>query len=411
MKKIDKLLIIGKVWPEPNSSAAGSRMIHLIRLFQSREWDITFACAASESEFSEDLHTLGIETRQIVMNDSSFDDFIRDLDPDVVLFDRFMTEEQFGWRVKEQCPYAMRVLDTEDLHGLREARRISLKKGRSYIPAELHNDVAKRETASIYRCDLSLIISRAEMLILKKDLGMNMDLVYQLPLITDKKEFNSSFSFNERQGFVTIGNFLHEPNWDSIQYLKNIIWPWIRSLMPEAEIHIYGAYPSQKVKDLHNEKDGFFIKGRANDALEVIGKARVLLAPLRFGAGLKGKILDAMLSGTPTVTTTIGAEGMHSGRPWPGRIENDIQKFANASVELYQNEEKWKEAQSNINRILQEKFYSEKHGEHFLNKIEDIFEKLLYHRNRNFTGSIMWHHSLTSAKYLGKWIEEKNKSR
>lgn len=410
MKKIEKVLIIGKVWPEPRSSAAGSRMMHIIRLFQSRGWQVTFVSAASESEYAEDLDALDITTKRIEINNASFDEFVSELDPDIVLFDRFMTEEQFGWRVKEQCPYAMRIIDTEDLHGLREARRISLNKGREYIPAELHNDVARREIAAIYRSDLSLITSRSEMFTLKKHIGINLDLVYQLPLLTDKKEFTSSKEFTERQDFVTIGNFLHKPNWDTVQYLKNSIWPHIRRELPGTSIHIYGAYSSHKVEQLHNEKEGFLIKGRAEDALEVIGNARVLLAPLRFGAGQKGKILDAMITGTPNVTTTIGAESMHSGRDWPGLIEDKSLPFAKASVKLYQNEDFWKDCQSRINRILSELFYVENLGDKFLKKIEDIYEKLLHHRNKNFTGSMLWHQSLNSAKFMGKWIEEKNRS-
>jgi glycosyltransferase involved in cell wall biosynthesis len=411
MRTIEHVLIIGKVWPEPNSSAAGSRMMYLIRLFQSKEWKVTFACAASESDFSENLEALGVTTQAIQMNDASFDEFVKELNPDMVMFDRFMTEEQFGWRVKEQCPYAMRVLDTEDLHGLREARRISLKKGRDYMSSELHNDVARREVASIYRSDLSLIISKAEMFMLKKHLEMNMNMVHYLPLLTGKKEFSSSVKYADRQGFITIGNFLHEPNWDAVLHLKNSIWPHIRSELPDAELRIFGAYPSQKVQQLHKEEEGFMIMGRAEDAKEEIGKARIMLAPLRFGAGLKGKLLDAMESGTPSVTTTIGAEGMHSGRDWPGVVENIPIQFAKAAVELYQDEKRWTEAQSNINPILSELFHIDKHADLFLDKLEKVNCDLLHHRTKNFTGSMLWHHTLAGTKYMGKWIEEKNKSK
>lgn len=123
-----RLLILGTVWPEPESSAAGTRMMQLLDFFLANEFEITFACSASNLEFSEDLKTLGIKTENIKINDSDFDRLIQDLKPDIVLFDRFMTEEQFGWRVSEHCPEALKILDTEDLHSLRYARHKALKK-------------------------------------------------------------------------------------------------------------------------------------------------------------------------------------------------------------------------------------------------------------------------------------------
>ena len=114
------LLIIGSVWPEPKSSAAGGRMMHLIKCFQELHWKICFASPASDSEFAVNLDDFNIQKERIVLNDDSFDVFIRDLNPNAVLFDRFMMEEQFGWRVAQNCPDALRILDTEDLHFLRQ---------------------------------------------------------------------------------------------------------------------------------------------------------------------------------------------------------------------------------------------------------------------------------------------------
>ena len=120
--KMKKLLIIGFVWPEPKSSAAGNRMMQLINLFQNLNYEITFVSTALNIEFSEDLSVLNIKTQQIFLNDASFDLFCTNLSPDMVLFDRFLTEEQFGWRISENCPNAIKILDTTDLHSLRLTR-------------------------------------------------------------------------------------------------------------------------------------------------------------------------------------------------------------------------------------------------------------------------------------------------
>lgn len=131
MKK--ELLVIGFVWPEPKSSAAGSRMLQVIEQFQNQDYTITFASAAKTSQNTFDLASIGVHLQGIHLNDTSFDVFISQLNPDVVLFDRFMTEEQYGWRVAEQCPKALRVLDTEDFHGLRKAREQALKKMKTFL--------------------------------------------------------------------------------------------------------------------------------------------------------------------------------------------------------------------------------------------------------------------------------------
>src|SRR5690606_12853298 len=139
--------------------------------------------------------------------------------------------------------------------------------------------------------------------------------------------------FWERQDFIFIGNFLHEPNWQTVLHLKKSIWPKIKSQLSDAQLHIYGAYPTQKVWDLHQEKDGFLIHGKADNALEEISKARILLAPIPFGAGQKGKFIDAIQAGTPIATTSVGAEGMFSDLI-PGIIEDDENAFVLKTIEL-----------------------------------------------------------------------------
>ena len=101
------VLIIGYVWPEPRSSAAGSRMMQLIHSFLDRGWRVTFASAAQRSIHRADLVALGIEEADIALNCDSFNDQVRQWQPDMVVFDRFFTEEQFGWRSRRSArmPY------------------------------------------------------------------------------------------------------------------------------------------------------------------------------------------------------------------------------------------------------------------------------------------------------------------
>jgi len=412
MSQIQKLLIIGTVWPEPNSSAAGGRMLQLITLFQNRGLEIVFASPAMDSDFMFDLTSLNVDKKSIVLNCSSFDVFVKELNPTIVLFDRFMMEEQFGWRVAENCPDALRILDTEDLHCLRLARQKALKEKREFkLEDLLKEDIAKREIASILRSDLSLIISEFEMDVLKTTFKIDEKLLYYLPFLLEpisKATFKKFPFFENRKNFIFIGNFLHEPNWNAVQYLKETIWPLLRQQLPEVELHIYGAYPSQKVMQLHQPKEGFYIKGRAIDANEVVQNARLVLAPLRFGAGIKGKLIEAMQCGTPSITTTIGAESMHGHLPWSGCVTDDIQEFTNVATQLYQDEKLWHKAQENGISIINQRYSWDLFEKDFTSKIDFLLSHLTQHRLDNFLGSLLQHHTLNSTKYMSRWIEAKN---
>jgi glycosyltransferase involved in cell wall biosynthesis len=413
---MNQILIIGFVWPEPNSSAAGSRMMQLISLFGAQNWKITFASPAAETEHMVNLENTNISKVTIELNNSSFDDFIKDQQPNIVMFDRFMIEEQFGWRVAKHCSNALKILNTEDLHSLRKTRQESFKKNKIFDNIDLlHNDIAKREIASIYRCDLSLIISDFEIKLLKKTFKVDENLLFYLPFLFDpittetKKKWSE---YKNRKHFITIGNFRHEPNWDSVLYLKEIIWPLIRKELPdETELHIYGSYPPPKATQLHNPNEKFHIKGWAKNATEVLSKARICLAPLRFGAGIKGKLAEAMLCGTPSITTPIGAEGMlDQESDWNGFVINDPSKFAKAAVKLYNNESLWQQSQQNGIEIINSRFQRKDFSKDFLDKITVIQNNLKEHRTKNFIGSMLQYHSMRSTEFLSRWIEEKNKA-
>lgn len=409
-----KILIIGLVWPEPCSSAAGTRMLQLIDFFIAEGDQVIFACAASKTEYSFDLRQKGVTEREIELNDDGFNIFLQEIAPDMVLFDRFVMEEQYGWRVQQECPDALRILDMEDLHCLRHARQMAVKTGQVFQTSDLFTDMAKREIAAILRCDLSLIISEVEMKILTETFHLDPSLIYYLPFLEENLEetdLKNWKSYEERAGFVFIGNYLHEPNWHTLQTLKTKIWPAVRKKLPGVQLHIYGAYSNQKVMQLHNEKERFLVHGRAADAKAAISQHRVLLAPIQFGAGLKGKFIDAMLTGTPNVTTTIGAEAMSGGLDWNGAIADDPELFITAAVDLYQMKDKWLQAQQNGISILHTRYNSASFLTAFRQTLKNLSQNLKTHRQRNFFGQILQYHNANSTKYMSLWITEKKRHR
>ena len=407
---MNSLLIIGQTFPEPTTTAAGGRMLQLIEMFTSHGYGITFASSASSSEKSFNLDSIGVTTQQIVINDSSFDDFVRQLNPTLVLFDRFVTEEQFAWRVTQSCPKALKILDTEDLHFLRKARQQALKDATDVKDANLFTETAKREIASILRCDLSLIISEFEMKLLADTFAVSKEILYYLPFMVTKLPDSSNFpEFEQRNNFMTIGNLLHGPNVDSVLYLKKEIWPLIKKQLPQAQLYIYGNYAPQHILELHNQKQGFYIMGWADSVAHVMQKARVCLAPLRFGAGLKGKLLDAMLYGTPGITTSIGAEGMYGDLLTPGVIADTPESFAELSVAIYSDKIKWQQNAQRGVEIIKARYNGKAIAKDFMTRLDALKINLKLHRQSHFVGQILQHHSLQASKYLSKWIEEKNK--
>jgi glycosyltransferase involved in cell wall biosynthesis len=409
-----RLLVIGCVWPEPNSSAAGTRMLQLLTFFIAENYEITFVTTAARSEFAVDLGKMNIASKVIKINHPSFDERLKKIKPDMVLFDRFMTEEQFGWRVTETCPEAVKILDTEDLHFLRKTRTEAFKRNISAKDLYFDADITKREIASIYRCDLSLIISETEMKLLQNEFKISTKLLHYLPFLLDtvsEEKIEELPKFKEREDFISIGNFLHEPNWNAVLYLKEAIWPLIRQQLPEAKLNVYGAYPSQKVWNLHNEKEGFIIKGRAQNAELVMKSAKVCLAPIRFGAGLKGKLTKAMQCGTPSVTTSIGAEGIVANLNWNGFIANKPKEFANKAVQLYSEEKIWKNAVQHGVKIINSRFNKNAFQQEFSDRLLDLVQNIIFYRQQNFVGKMLQHHQHRSTYFMAKFIEEKEKNK
>lgn len=421
-----KVLVIGYVWPEPRSSAASGHVMQILEAFVQQGWDITFSSPAGPGEHKADLTALGIREVSIELNNSSFDVFISELAPDIVLFDQFMMEEQFGWRVEKHCPGALRVLETSDLQSLRHARHQRLKDRlrlnsdqndfsdvfdpalRDEFELMAVTDLAMREIAALYRCDLNLMISEVEIELLTEQFGLPRQLLHWCPLMIDPPAANSA-DFADRAHFLSIGNFRHAPNWDAVLWMKSTIWPLIRQQLPQAQLHIYGAYTPPKATALHNASDGFHIMNWAEDALQVMSAARVCLAPLRFGAGIKGKLVDAMLCGTPSITTPIGAEAMHGDHAWPGLVTSNAAEFANGAVALYTNKARWQEARQTGYTLLSDRYQQSIHSSALIEKLRYCQEHLQSLRTSNFTGSMLRHHSHKSTQYMSQWIEAKNR--
>lgn len=132
---------------------------------------------------------------------------------------------------------------------------------------------------------------------------------------------------------------------------------------------------------------------------------------MRFGAGIKGKLLEAMQYGTPSITTSIGAESINGSLEWNGFISDDPIELASNAVLLYQNQELWNKSQRNGMLILKGRFNKSDFERSFYDKMILKLKNLKEQRNANFYGNLLSHHSMRSTEYMSRWIEEKNKNR
>jgi glycosyltransferase involved in cell wall biosynthesis len=412
-----KILVIGFVWPEVTSTAASQNIVSYLRTFVDAGHQVHFACAAQRSLLSTDLSQMGVETHDIALNCASFDALLEGLAPQVVMFDRFLTEEQFGWRVMKAAPDALRVLDCEDLHFVRHARH-QLYKSTGYQPRDpiylspeavlqphnisyLYNDITCREMASIYRCDLSLTLSSFEHKLLINQFNLDADNIALVPYLIEHTEITPA---QARRDFISIGNFRHAPNIDAVNVLVQHIWPEIFKRLPETKCHIYGAYMPPRIKQLHNPQRGLHVHGHVENHIKALSQAKILLAPIQFGAGVKGKIVDALRCALPSITTPIGTEGIVFDR-WPGAQESEREAFIDSAVNTYLSSH---DHTPLIESILRSNYATPSNKAYLLDRISVGYHQLSANRAKNFMQKMVSHHSLQTHQYMSQWIAAKN---
>ncbi|KAK9812031.1 hypothetical protein WJX73_010341 [Symbiochloris irregularis] len=398
-------LFFGQVWPEQSSSAAGVRTAALVTALLSWQWDVVFVSSSARNVHTELLEQQGCQTFQCPPNqEAQFTQLLQKLQPRVCVFDRFYTEEAFSFRVREVMPEALLVLDMQDLHCLRKARQAAGLEGGTLLeamtrPPKASDAALQRELASIYRSDLTLVCSPVEMALLQS--------LYSIP---EHKLCLAPFfastavrvqPFGSRANFMTIGNWRHPPNRDGVQWLCRDIWPAIRQQLPDAELHIYGAYMAGDAQKYHKPAAGVCIKGFA-PSLDIMQQYRVCLAPLRFGAGLKGKIVDSWAHGLPVCTTPVGAEGMFPG------AESQPEGFP---VFVAQATPGHTAPLHNWGLQLLQQLYGK---DARLQVVKEALLTALQHmekrRSTDYVGQMLWSQQLRATEYFSRWIELKERT-
>ena len=414
--------------------------------------------AASAQEIIQDLSQRSISWSCLAPNRSKqVNELTYQLPPhiDRIVFDRFYVEESFSFALRKEYPEASLVLDMQDMHALRSDRedlvkqwdvkyatktKSSTEKGQEdcfgvlpvvmeHIPST-ESDKLLRELGSIHRSDLTLVCSPYELNLLTTTYGVDASKLCLAPFFVDSTQIRSvdsttlSTNSNDNDApppsFVFCGGFKHTPNVDSVRLLLQFVWPAIRKHLPTATLHIHGAYcPDEMFRQLmkNSNETGVSIHGYTAHLQDVFRPGRILLAPLRFGAGLKGKIIDAWSFGLPVVTTPVGSEGFigtennASTTSFGGTVAWSVDEFVQAAVELALDKSSYVDAVRRGQAILhrtQDKGLNWAKVEGALTTTE---MELSRRRKYDYTRALLWHHSARSTEYVSRWIELKEAMR
>jgi O-antigen biosynthesis protein len=393
-----KVCVLTTVWPEPDSSAVGVRLLQWIEFFE--RWGAEVTVASPGRPLSKEKRPLppGVRSQQLALNRSDQDHWWQEEAFDLVLFERFTTEEQFGFQVERASPKTLRILETVDIHFLRKQR----ERGIAVEQDEL------RERSAAARCDLTFVCSFAEVDILTQPGASPVEVVpflyseVLLPIVRDEKPSTANTC-------LFIGNFRHGPNREGIAWFVQEVWPKVRAALPEARLLIAGAYPTPAVHALEKAQTGVSVLGSIPDLDAFFSRGVLNLAPLHFGAGIKGKILEGWRRGVPCVATTIGAEGFSEDGSFGGVIADDVEGFAAATIQLITDPKLRAGFVADGERLLREVHSMHAQEERVRGLIADALRHRDERRAQNWVGRALSMSLNRSTEYFSRWIELKEK--
>jgi glycosyltransferase involved in cell wall biosynthesis len=270
----------------------------------------------------------------------SFESFCRERAElyDVVILSRPEVAGEAIDEVRRSFPHARVVFDTVDIHFVRQQRRMAVEAVKAPPESDVDVDAQRDlELSLARRCDVTATVTEEEASLLEAEIPGVRTVV--LPNVHETRAGDVP-GFTERRDLLFIGSFEHPPNIDSVLWFVEQVLPLVEAAV-DVRLRIIGHGAPPEIRALDGER--VIIVGHVPDVTPHFDQARVFVAPLRYGAGMKGKNGHALSLGLPIVTTSIGAEGMHLVDGRDALIRDDAEAFAAAIVDLYGNAEMWRQ--------------------------------------------------------------------
>jgi GT2 family glycosyltransferase/SAM-dependent methyltransferase/glycosyltransferase involved in cell wall biosynthesis len=335
-----RLLVVDEWVPSPDKDSGSCRMDWLLRILTRLGFGVAFLPhnLQANQPYTRDLQERGIEVLHGPINIESK---LKTLGPNLRMC--VLSRPMVAWRylhlLRQFAPRAPIAYDTVDLHYVREHRRAAVES--DPVVAKLGDTYRELELALVRACDATIAVTDTERATIESEVPRAR--VFTIPNIHQVVSFSPTF--NERDGLVFVGNFGHLPNVDAVEYLVGEIMPLIHQELPDLRIHLVGSFMPQSVKDLAGPSVDAV--GWIPDLEPYLGGRRVFVCPLRYGAGMKGKIGQSMAMGLPVVTTQIGIEGMRLVNGEEVLVADEAEQFAEATVRVYRDEALWNTISAN----------------------------------------------------------------
>lgn len=332
-----QVLLIDAMTPRPDHDSGSLRLVNLMRLLREEGAHVVFLPADGHhvGAYTTQLQRLGIEVwHQPFLGGMAA--WLRTHGPRFrsVMVSRHYVASEFLPLLRACAPQARIVFDTVDLHYLRERRG-----------AEVADDVALARAAErtraleldvIAHADVTLVVSEVERALLRTDAPQaKVDILSNLHRIA-----GAGPAFAERRDAVFVGGFRHPPNVDAVRWFVAEVWPLVRARLPDLRFHCIGSHTPPEIEALASVP-GVIVHGHVADLDPYMRDVRVAIAPLRFGAGVKGKVNLSMAHGQPVVATACAVEGMHLRDGEDVLVTDTPQAFADAVVRLHEDEALW----------------------------------------------------------------------
>ena len=352
------VLIIDEIIPEFNKDSGSRRLTEIIKLLLKNKVSVFLVADLKQYKYKSDyiqkFKDLGVNVYQPSIDQKgqlvTKEDFIKLITPkiDVAWLHRPTIFSKFQSLVKTANPNVKLVFDMVDFHYVRLLREYELNKDEA-LKAEAEKFL-KIELENCKNADVVIAISTTDKELLKQHFNTDekVVLISNIHQHIDKSDnFNS---FENRKDLLFVGSFRHDPNSDAVKYLKEDIMPLVWKDIPDLKVNIIGSYITEDIEALASDK--FKLLGFVDDLNAVINTTKLFVAPLRFGAGIKGKIGQSLEHSLPLVTTNVGAEGFDFGEQTNVMIANTTNDLADKIINLYTNKADWDLASNSCKAIL-----------------------------------------------------------
>ncbi|WP_306673734.1 glycosyltransferase, partial [Tahibacter caeni] len=331
-----RLLIVDACTPTPDQDSGSLRMVNLMRLLRALGWQVTFFAdnRLYVDGYTPALQALGVEVLYAPqMNDPIRLFRQRGGEFDAILLSRHYIAINYLGLARLYAPQARLIFDTVDLHYLREQRAAELE-GSDELRRKAERTRAQ-ELKLIRECDATLVVSPVEQTLLARELPQA-----RVEILSNVHEvYGCRRDFAERADLVFVGSFQHPPNEDAMLWFAREILPRLRESLPGVRLHVIGQPVPESLREF--AADDFVLHGFVADLEPYMDGCRVSVAPLRYGAGVKGKVNMAMSYGLPVVATPAAVEGMHIETGSDVLVAADAEAFAAAVVRLYGDAPLW----------------------------------------------------------------------